>query len=91
MVTRRKAATDVPDIVTISRAIEGFKGETANAIRMAERLATLLYRFEIQELGRWLVPPEHRPTCPVSGKPCTSWTCLVDVCVDESQAAGRTT
>lgn len=33
----------------------------------------------------WLVPPEHRPTCPVSGEPCTSWTCLVDVCVDTAE------
>lgn len=32
------------------------------------------------ELRRWWVPPEHRPTCP-SGRPCTSWTCLVDECV----------
>lgn len=30
--------------------------------------------------GAWTVPPEHRPTCPLSGQPCTSWTCLVDVC-----------
>ncbi len=33
----------------------------------------------------WLVPPEHRPTCPLDGQPCTSWTCLVDVCVDEKK------
>lgn len=32
------------------------------------------------ELGRWLVPEDQRPTCPVSGQPCTSWTCLVDAC-----------
>lgn len=41
--------------------------------------------FQVQaaiadEMRRWLVPPLHRPTCP-SGRPCTSWTCLVDVCV----------
>ncbi len=34
------------------------------------------------ELRRWLVPPSHRPTCPLDQQPCTSWTCLVDVCVD---------
>ena len=30
----------------------------------------------------WLVPEMHRPSCPLSGEPCRSWTCLVDVCVD---------
>jgi hypothetical protein len=30
----------------------------------------------------WTVSLEHRPTCPLDQKPCTSWTCLVDVCVD---------
>lgn len=33
-----------------------------------------------EEMRRWLVPPQHRPTCP-TGRPCTSWTCLVDMCV----------
>jgi len=28
----------------------------------------------------WTVPSEHRPSCPLDGRPCTSWTCLVDVC-----------
>lgn len=31
----------------------------------------------------WTVPPSMRPTCTVSGKPCTSWTCLVDECADK--------
>lgn len=35
----------------------------------------------------WLVPPDHRPTCPLNGRPCTSWTCLVDVCVDPTREA----
>jgi hypothetical protein len=39
-------------------------------------------RSGIEENGAWLVPPWARPTCSVSGKPCTSWTCLVDRCVD---------
>jgi hypothetical protein len=44
-----------------------------------------LVNFQLQyviadEMRRWLVPPEHRPICPLNGKPCTSWTCLVDVC-----------
>lgn len=34
----------------------------------------------------WLVPEEHRPTCPLTaGLPCTSWTCLVDVCADDGR------
>jgi hypothetical protein len=32
----------------------------------------------------WTVPVEHRPACPLSQKPCPSWTCLVDVCTDGS-------
>lgn len=28
----------------------------------------------------WTIPPEHRPSCPLNGQPCSSWTCLVDVC-----------
>lgn len=48
--------------------------------------------FQIQgdiadALRRWLVPPSQRPTCPLNGQPCTSWTCLVDVCVDDRRAA----
>jgi hypothetical protein len=31
-----------------------------------------------------------RPTCPVSAKPCTSWTCLVDVCSDKYTNLMRT-
>lgn len=30
----------------------------------------------------WLVPEEHRPSCAVSGQPCSSWTCLMDRCVE---------
>ena len=40
----------------------------------------------------WLVPAEHRPKCPLNDQPCTSWTCLVDVCVsgdDVSRAPDR--
>lgn len=37
------------------------------------------------EAARWLVPESHRPTCPLNGEPCTSWTCLVDVCVDPTK------
>lgn len=35
----------------------------------------------------WTVPPRYRDTmrCPVSGDLCTSWTCLVDVCVDPKE------
>lgn len=44
--------------------------------------------FQVQhaigdEMRRWMVPPSHRPTCPLDQRPCTSWTCLADVCVDE--------
>jgi hypothetical protein len=28
----------------------------------------------------WTIPHEQRPACPLDGHPCTSWTCLVDVC-----------
>lgn len=50
-----------------------------------------LANFQIQgaiadALRRWLVPPTHRPTCPLDQQPCTSWTCLVDVCVDERKS-----
>lgn len=31
----------------------------------------------------WTIPPEQRPACPLDGHPCSSWTCLVDVCVDD--------
>lgn len=37
--------------------------------------------FQVTAEDPWLVPLEHRPTCPLSGRPCTSWACLVDVCV----------
>ncbi len=34
------------------------------------------------ERDPWVVPPMHRPTCPLDSQPCTSWTCLVDVCAE---------
>ena len=34
----------------------------------------------VKAIKAWYVPPGHRPMCP-SGRPCTSWTCLVDECV----------
>lgn len=30
----------------------------------------------------WTIPENQRPMCPLSGKACTSWTCLVDVCAE---------
>src|SRR5271169_1621699 len=39
-------------------------------------------RAALADGDAWLVPPEARPTCPLSQKPCTSWSCLQDVCVD---------
>jgi hypothetical protein len=45
-----------------------------------DRLATTLYRLTLET--HWIVPDSHRPTCPLSGKPCTSWTCLLDTCTD---------
>jgi hypothetical protein len=33
----------------------------------------------------WTVPVEQRPACPLDGHPCSSWTCLVDVCVDAGE------
>lgn len=29
----------------------------------------------------WTVPIEFRTACPLDGHPCSSWTCLQDVCV----------
>ena len=51
-----------------------------------------LVNWELQyaiadEMRKWMVPPAHRPTCPLNGHPCTSWTCLVDVCADEKWEA----
>lgn len=42
----------------------------------------LLDKFKAlnEEAGRWMIPKEHRPTCPLSGKPCPNWTCALDVC-----------
>jgi len=37
------------------------------------------------EIAAWTVPPEQRPACPLDGHPCTSWTCLVDVCADPGE------
>lgn len=39
-----------------------------------------------EALGPWTILPEHRPTCPADGRPCTSWTCLVEVCVDSRRS-----
>ena len=75
-------------LIEVSHAIGAFDGAVADLRAVRDTLATALYRFEIQELGRWLVPPSHRPTCPLDNQPCTSWTCLVDVCVDEKKPQG---
>lgn len=40
------------------------------------------FREQVRDDMAWTVPPSHRPTCRVSGEPCTSWTCLFDTCAD---------
>jgi len=47
-----------------------------------QRLIQALKERDKARHSPWLVPPRHRPTCPLTKEPCTSWTCLVDVCVD---------
>jgi hypothetical protein len=77
---------DVPALTEISRALGEFDGAVKDVQAIRNRLATLLYRIEIEDLGRWLVPESHRPTCPLDGHACTSWTCLVDVCAEPEQS-----
>lgn len=74
---------DADLLMDANRAIEGFRNAMDNARRIGDEAATLLYGLTIER--HWLVPPMHRPSCPLTNKPCTSWTCLVDVCVDESE------
>lgn len=71
------------DVAEVTRAL-GRLDDAAEELRaVRDTLATALYKIEMSdEIRRWLVPPTHRPTCPLDNQPCTSWTCLVDVCVD---------
>jgi hypothetical protein len=72
--------TDESGITPTSRALTEMADATEELRAVRDRLATVLYHQEME--SHWLVPPMHRPTCPLDNKPCTSWTCLVDVCVD---------
>lgn len=67
--------------MTESAHTDGVETTEAALRRTAGELVRLT-----EEAERWLVPPEHRPTCPVDGEPCKSWTCLVDVCVGKRKA-----
>lgn len=55
--------------------------EAALVLReQAKKFDAFAEAAELAECDPWVIPLEHRPTCPADGKPCTSWTCLVDVC-----------
>lgn len=44
----------------------------------------LFTALTVSEIERsWIIPKSHRPSCPISNKPCTSWSCVFDVCVGE--------
>jgi hypothetical protein len=72
--------TDAEGMVIASLALGQLDEAAAELRAVRDRLATALYAVEVDR--HWLVPRQHRPTCPLDGEPCTSWTCLVDVCVD---------
>lgn len=93
LIAERDAALEVADrsyrdALTAPIYSDGKPGPSIWDLSHARRLTVdgePLRNFQLQyviadEMRRWLVPPEHRPTCPLSDKPCTSWTCLVDVC-----------
>lgn len=78
------AVTSYRDAMTEPIYDDGKAGPSLADLAHVE-VTTEMRNFQVQaaigdEMRRWLVPPQHRPTCP-SGRPCTSWTCLVDVCV----------
>jgi len=85
------ATTSFRDALTEPLYDNGVPGpslaETAN-VEVTDETPNFTIQYGIRdEMRRWLVPESHRPTCPLSGEPCTSWTCLLDVCVDPSKEA----
>ena len=66
--------------------LQELKEAAADLQGVTAHVASAVYQLEVEK--HWLVPREHRPSCPISGKPCTSWTCLVDVCVDGKPSRG---
>lgn len=78
------AATSYRDALTEPIYTDGVAGPSlADLADVEVRDDTPNFRIQAaiaDAMKRWLVPPQHRPTCP-SGRSCTSWTCLVDVCV----------
>lgn len=67
-----------PALSEIARTVEDLRAATAEVRAIGDRVASTLYRLNIEE--KWLVPVQHRPSCPLTSRPCSSWSCLVDVC-----------
>lgn len=69
-----------PDLRTrVAQAICGFQEPCEACREKADAVIPFV------EQGPWFVPPSQRPSCPLSGEPCLSWTCLVDVCADATK------